>query len=336
MAEESQVADPVPQVAFKKRTAKGKANLRKKPESPPPAADSDSDFTSSDDEQGHRIKRRRKNAAVTASSAANNSRKNAPEEPPTATGPTPSTSANDATKSSNWYDEDLSEQNLLGTTRARPTHSSAADGSYKGTANYQSFIQKNPNAPTKQFGPVKAPTNVRTITTMDFAPDVCKDYKLTGFCGFGDSCKFSHMREDYKQGWELDRDWEVNTKGKQLNGKVVSQRRGGPAGENEDEDDEDELLESIPFACIICKKSYQNPIITKCGHYFCESCALQRYRKNPTCAACGAGTGGVFNVAKKLNQLLDKKRERARKRREQAIADGEEVSSDEEEEDESS
>jgi len=74
-------------------------------------------------------------------------------------------------------------------------------------------------------------------------------------------------------------------------------------------------LESIPFACIICKASYKEPIVTRCGHYFCESCALKRYRKDPTCAACGAGTNGVFNSAKRLEKLLEKKRERAAKRR---------------------
>jgi RING finger protein 113A len=122
-----------------------------------------------------------------------------------------------------------------------------------------------------------------------------------------------------------------------LSGRVVSKRSGDAKTAEDDEDDDDEeLLESIPFACIICKSSYKSPIITKCGHYFCESCALQRYRKNPSCAACGAGTGGVFNVAKKLNHLLDKKRERARKLRERAIAEGEEVSSDEEDGDEGS
>lgn len=328
MTEDTQPADPVPQFAFKKR-AKGKANLRKKPDTPPPA--SDSDFTSSDDEEGHRIKRRRKQGAVTASSTVNTARKNVPEEQPASSGPVPLASINDATKQSNWYDEDdLSSQNLLGKTRNRPAPS-APDGTYKGAANYQSFIQKNPDAPTKQFGPIKAPTNIRTITTMDYAPNVCKDWKLTGYCGFGDSCIYLHSREDYKQGWELDRDWEINTQGKQVKGKIVSQRKGGARPAEEEDDDEEELLESIPFACVICKSPYKNPIVTKCQHYFCESCALQRYRKNPTCAICGAGTGGVFNVAKKLSHLLEKKRERARKQREQAIADGEEVSSEEEE-----
>lgn len=152
---------------------------------------------------------------------------------------------------------------------------------------------------------------------------------LTYSCGFGDSCKFLHSRENYAQGWELDRDWEVQTKGKKLSGRVVSQRKGaGKIAEDEDEDDE-EQLENIPFACIICRQDYKSPIVTKCGHYFCEPCALQRYRKNPSCAACGAGTGGVFNVAKKLNSLLAKKRERAERLREKAIAAGEEVSEEE-------
>ncbi|KAL3480433.1 hypothetical protein BJX99DRAFT_17337 [Aspergillus californicus] len=305
------MADTAPPVSFKKRSVK-KANFRKKPESPPPDVDSDSGFTSSDDEEGHKIKRRRKNAVVSASSNLNVRRHDTSDEPPTAAA-LPLTSSNDATKQSNWYDEELNEKNPLGSTRV----SSATDGTYKGAANYQSFIQKNPDAPTKQFGPIKAPTNIRAVTFTDYAPDVCKDYKLTGFCGYGDGCKFTHMREDYKSGWELDRDWDVTTKGKNLGGKVTSQR-GGKTGD--DEEDDEEELENIPFACLICKKPYQDPIITKCGHYFCESCALQRYRKNPSCAVCGAGTGGVFNVAKKLNSLLEKKRERARMRREQAIA----------------
>lgn len=140
---------------------------------------------------------------------------------------------------------------------------------------------------------------------------------------FGDSCKFLHAREDYKQGWELDKDWEIGVKGKKKGQTTKT------LAEAEDSEEEDRALEGIPFACIICKKPYTNPIVTKCGHYFCETCALQRYRKNPACAACGAGTGGVFNGAKNLRKILDKKRERARIRREKAIENGEEISEDE-------
>lgn len=57
---------------------------------------------------------------------------------------------------------------------------------------------------------------------------------------------------------------------------------------------------------------------------------MKRYRKDPSCAACEAGTGGVFNVAKGFKKLRDRKRERAAKRRQKAIEVGEEVSEDEE------
>jgi RING finger protein 113A len=126
----------------------------------------------------------------------------------------------------------------------------------------------------------------------------------------GLNCKFLHAREDYKQGWQLDREWENVTKGKKNMGSTVvaSADRNKPA--EEDDEDEDAMLENIPFACIICKESYKTPVITRCGHYFCEPCALKRYRKDPSCAACGSGTNGVFNTAKNLKKLLERKRER--------------------------
>ena len=36
-----------------------------------------------------------------------------------------------------------------------------------------------------------------------FRVEICKDYKETGYCSFGDSCKFIHDRSDYKSGWEI-------------------------------------------------------------------------------------------------------------------------------------
>ena len=323
---------PAPVALFKKRTNKNKSNIRKRPATPPPADSDDDDYSSSEDEAGHKIKRRKRNTGtVTASSK------------PTAatTEITPAahaasragiTSANDATKTTEWFDErppSLSSKQLLGSTRALPA---APDGTYKGLAAQKqtTFIQRNPDAPNRSIGPIKAPTNIRTITVTDFAPDVCKDYKTTGFCGFGDNCKYLHAREDYKAGWQLDKEWETVTKGKKNIGGTTVARAGRGGGEEEEEDDDAEL-EGVPFACIICREGYKHPVVTRCGHYFCEACALGRYRKDPSCAACGSGTGGVFNVAKGLKKLLDRKREAAAKRRERAIEAGEEVSEDEEE-----
>ncbi|KAH0438079.1 Pre-mRNA-splicing factor cwc-24 [Colletotrichum kahawae] len=327
-------APAAPVAVFKKRGAKGKANIRKRPATPPPAnSDSDSDY-SSEDETGQRVKRRKKTGAITASSkdqAA--SRQELSATVFKADRNVPITDSNDATKHSNWYDEDgkgaLDAKNLLGSTRAKP--SQAPDGTYKGLANQTSFIQKNPDAPSRTVGPIKAPTNIRTITVTDFAPDVCKDFKKTGFCGFGDNCKYLHAREDYKAGWQLDNEWENVTKGKKNIGGTVVASADRTKVDDDDHDEEDAMLENIPFVCIICEEAYKAPIITRCGHYFCEPCALKRYRKDPTCAACGSGTNGVFNSASRLKKLLERKRERAAKKRQEAIEAGEEVSDEEEE-----
>ncbi|KAK4200252.1 putative pre-mRNA-splicing factor cwc-24 [Triangularia verruculosa] len=341
-------APAAPVAIFKKRGAKAKANIRKRPATPPPAnSDSDSDFSSSEDEAGRRIKRRKRNttAVVTASSKeipqAEQDLKATIFTTDRASALALDSSKRDATKQSNWFDEDknLSAKSLLGSTRSMPSSSdNRPDGTYKGLANAASYIQKNPDAPSRKVGPIKAPTNIRTITITDMAPDVCKDYKNTGFCGFGDNCKFLHAREDYAHGWQLDREWENVTKGKKIiGGTVVASAERKANKNNNDEDDRDEeeeaMLEKIPFVCIICRGDYKSPVVTRCGHYFCEACALKRYRKDPSCAACGSGTNGVFNAAKKLQKLLVKKKERAAKRRQEAIENGEEVSSEDEDED---
>lgn len=331
-------APVAPVAVFKKRGAKGKANLRKRAATPPPAdSDSDdSDYSSAEDEAGRRIKRRKRNTGAVVVSSKNNAA-GADRDVSGATvfradRNAPITDSNDATKHSNWFDEEkpgsMSAKSLLGSTRALPAGES--DGTYKGLANQTSFIQKNPNAPSRTVGPIKAPTNIRTVTVMDYAPDVCKDYKQTGFCGFGDNCKFLHSREDYKQSWSLDKEWEDVTKGKKNLGGTVVASADRNKTQDDDDDAEEALLESIPFVCLICRGPYRAPIITRCGHYFCEPCALARYRKDPSCAQCGSGTNGVFNSGKRLQKLLDRKKERAAKRRQEAIENGEEVSEEEE------
>lgn len=318
-------ADAGEEVLFKKRGPKKAA--RKRVATPPPASDSDdSEDYSSEDEQGHRqVKRRKKNTgAVTAASGAR----------PAPAIETVSTFAadrsrtiqdsDDATRQSNWVESDrhadMSSAQLLGSTRNKAPVPEAPNPLRVGTvvapeeATYKG-LQKGAEATGGKIGPMKAAaSNVRMTNYTDFAPDVCKDYKQTGFCGFGDSCKFLHAREDYKAGWQLDSEWDKFAAGKkEIGGKVVSSRTGAVDKEDEEEGltkEEVELLEKIPFKCIICKEDYKFPIVTKCGHYYCEACALKRFRKTPTCAACGAGTGGVFNQAKGLRKLLDKKEER--------------------------
>ncbi len=284
-----------PIVKFKKRGVK--AAPRKV--APPPT--SDSDFSSGSEAEGGNgrvVKKRRLNDnALKAFTAAQQTKSTFEGTTQYVADRSAVIEASiDATKQSNWYEEktdtEMSVKNLLGSTRS--------------LSKPQSLIEKDANAPERKVGPQKSSSNVRTITMVDYTPDVCKDYKQTGFCGFGDNCKFLHAREDYAAGWKLDKEWEMSSKGKKPGGTIVTSANRD--GKDKDEDGVDQaMLEKIPFACIICKQSYKNPVITKCGHYFCEACALKRYRKDPTCAACSAKTNGVFNGAKNLQKLLDRK-----------------------------
>lgn len=76
----------------------------------------------------------------------------------------------------------------------------------------------------------------------------------------------------------------------------------------EDVSDSDSDDEDVPFACLICRKHYTDPVVTRCGHYFCSACAIKRFAKTPKCAACGAPTGGIFNRADKIIEKMKKKR----------------------------
>ena len=63
--------------------------------------------------------------------------------------------------------------------------------------------------------------------------------------------------------------------------------------------------DGIPFACHICRGPFQNPIVTTCGHYFCESCMLGKIRNEDGgggtgCPICQKDTHGVLNYAQKL------------------------------------
>ncbi|KAK3617255.1 RNA-splicing factor [Elasticomyces elasticus] len=301
---------------FKKRAPK--TAVRKRAATPPPN-DSDSDSYTSEDESGARVKRRRKNGVQVASAVRRKDEVDLSKSSAFAADRTNIiATTDDATKTSAWYTEASSAATAAIATARQNRENQLAEnpeGAYKGSAAYGNHIQKD-KEPGKLAGPVKQPTNVRMITTTDFAPDVCKDYKQTGFCGYGDGCKFLHAREDYKQGWQLDKEWE----------KVGKDKKGGGVKVDEELDDEAKMLEGIPFKCIICKEDYKRPVVTRCGHYFCEKCAMTRYMKGKKtmCANCGADTGGTFNTARKLSELLEKKRKREEAKEEEA--EGEETS----------
>jgi len=166
------------------------------------------------------------------------------------------------------------------------------DGLYRGQKAYASHVKKNQEVPkAMRVGPQRASgSTIRTVTIVDYQPDVCKDYKETGYCGYGDTCKFLHDRGTYLAGWQLDK------------------LAADPKRQVEDVSDSDSDDEDIPFACLICRKPYTDPVVTRCGHYFCSPCAIKRFAKTPKCAACGAPTAGIFNRADKVIEKMRKKR----------------------------
>ncbi len=80
---------------------------------------------------------------------------------------------------------------------------------------------------TGSHGPLRGNAYVRVTARFDYQPDVCKDYKETGYCSYGDTCKFMHDRGDYKSGWELDKVTDVRAP---LGGQVAGSSRGTGLG----------------------------------------------------------------------------------------------------------
>ncbi|KAK1301366.1 Zinc finger CCCH domain-containing protein 1 [Acorus calamus] len=158
-------------------------------------------------------------------------------------------------------------------------------------------------------GPLRASAHIRTSARFDYQPDICKDYKETGYCGFGDACKFMHDRGDYKSGWQLEKEWEEKEKAKKRRIAMKEMDGGdddedGIDGGDDDDDDEDEL----PFACFICREEFEDPVVTKCKHYFCEHCALKHHAKNKKCFVCNKPTLGIFNTAHEIRKRMAEKK----------------------------
>jgi RING finger protein 113A len=80
-----------------------------------------------------------------------------------------------------------------------------------------------------------------------------------------------------------------------------------------DDDEEAEDGDDLPFACHICRRPWeecQDPVVTKCKHYFCEQCALKHNAKSAKCAVCEQPTSGIFNVAHEIERKAKEKKRR--------------------------
>ena len=159
-------------------------------------------------------------------------------------------------------------------------------------------------------GPLKAARNIRVTARFDYQPDVCKDYKETGFCGFGDSCIYLHDRGDYLTGWQLEEQWEQEQAAKKKQEQLDAFANGGvsltahsttttPSNKNNND---------LPFACFLCRQAFRDPVVTNCGHYFCQNCIVQHVQQSSSdeCPVCHQETHRVFHAPVQL--LAQRKR----------------------------
>ncbi|KAL8455894.1 hypothetical protein Emag_000268 [Eimeria magna] len=188
-------------------------------------------------------------------------------------------------------------------------------GIYRGQGAYRHYLKRSEGALSRAkttgfYGPVRGANNVRLTMYIDYKPEICKDYKETGYCGYGDCCKFLHDRTDYKEGWQVDREWEEVQKKKQERLRrqaegLDSPSSSGSSSESEESADED----GLPFACLKCRERWRvdmRPVVTRCRHYFCEKCAVEEYKSSSKCSQCGAETLGILNEATKIVEKLEK------------------------------
>ncbi len=135
------------------------------------------------------------------------------------------------------------------------------DGRYRGLANQTSFIQRNPNAPTRTVGPVQGGDEhsdhheLRNMATR-YLHGLQKDryasstiishpsplYPL-GSKIAADMCLPTELlrlrrqlrsfaREDYKHGWQLDKEWEEVNQGEEEYRRYGGGQRGPATAKN--------------------------------------------------------------------------------------------------------
>ncbi len=77
--------------------------------------------------------------------------------------------------------EELEEKKRLKATIGDDDDDVPDDGKYRGQSAYKSHLKKNKEVPkAMRVGPQRGSSTIRTVTIIDYQPDVCKDYK--GMC----------------------------------------------------------------------------------------------------------------------------------------------------------
>lgn len=202
-------------------------------------------------------------------------------------------------------------------------------GVYRGLKGYKQYAERSDGAISASkysglLGPTRGSANVRMTMRVEYWASssgtdggICKDYKETGYCGFGDSCKFLHDRSDYKSGHLIEREWEEKQKAIQAKKKArwekrALQRAAGEGGDESGGSDASDSDGDVPTSCPACNNKWEEcksiPIQTQCGHYFCEDCAMENFARTPKCMACELPTNGIFNSCEQLEERIRQKK----------------------------
>lgn len=56
------------------------------------------------------------------------------------------------------------------------------------------------------YGPKKQDP-YKNFSTVDYNPSICKDFFENGYCTWGNTCIYAHIRGEIKSSNQLDKDW---------------------------------------------------------------------------------------------------------------------------------
>jgi RING finger protein 113A len=192
---------------FRKPKRKGKESLRRKEETNDNDNDNPINHPADNDNESNRIEttallsEARKRAKTTTATSTNSSILTAS-----------TAGASEAQKKSGIMHSfetvskpDTSNADLAVSTAEHHAPDKQSDGV---AAKGEDGIFRNQQLNKFHAGPIRAAQHVRVTARFDYQPDICKDYKDTGFCGFGDTCIYLHDRGDTMSGWQLEQQWE--------------------------------------------------------------------------------------------------------------------------------
>ncbi|KAL0213516.1 hypothetical protein RCL1_007142 [Eukaryota sp. TZLM3-RCL] len=137
---------------------------------------------------------------------------------------------------------------------------------------------------------------ISTKTELDMQPHICKDWMETGFCGYGDNCKFAHIRlvdesEHTKKLHEQLRSKRALLQ--QLNKKSSTTAPTTTVQQEKDKIPEEQEATPLP-KCSMCSDQ-KDLFKSKCGCVYCLSCSKLT---EEGCFSCGSETGVFTRLLK--------------------------------------